>query len=119
MVTCPGWEVSKLGLRLLTLAYFLTDFSADEWKVLLSGTGETPALHFHWVFLTTSCTEQFEAVEEELDKRRQECQELKVRKEEDAALVTVKTPRGTLRGQAQNKEFLEIASYFFSCPEQL
>ena len=67
-------------------------------KFLVSGTGETPALHFHWVFLTTSCTEQFEAVEEELDKWRQECQELKVRKEEDAALVTVKTPRGTLRG---------------------
>ena len=80
-------------------------------KFLVSGTGETPALHFHWVFLTTSCTEQFEAVEEELDKWRQECQELKVRKEEDAALVTVKTPRGTLRGQAQIKEFLEIASY--------
>ena len=79
MVTCSEWEVAKLGLRLLALAYFLTDFSADEWKVLLSGTGETPALHFHWVFLTTSCTEQFEALHEELDKRRQECQELKVR----------------------------------------
>ena len=34
-----------------------------------------------------------------------------MRKEEDAALVTVKTLRGTLRGQAQIKKFLEIASY--------
>ena len=80
-------------------------------KFLLSGTGDTPALHFHWVFLTTSCTEQFEALKEELAKRRQECLELTVIKEEDAALVLVKTPRGTLRGQAQIKEFLGVASY--------